>query len=51
MADDDNKPGDQPAQPSDIRPVSIYEEMKKSYLDYAMSVIVARALPDARDGL
>ncbi|MGY4294925.1 hypothetical protein ACVWXN_003020 [Bradyrhizobium sp. i1.4.4] len=29
MADDDNKPGDQPAQPSDIRPVSIYEEMKK----------------------
>ena len=51
MADDDNKPGDQPAQPSDIRPVSIFEEMKKSYLDYAMSVIVARALPDARDGL
>jgi DNA gyrase subunit A len=37
--------------PSDIRPVSITEEMKKSYLDYAMSVIVARALPDARDGL
>jgi DNA gyrase subunit A len=31
--------------------VSITEEMKKSYLDYAMSVIVARALPDARDGL
>ena len=37
--------------PSDIRPVSITEEMKKSYLDYAMSVIVSRALPDARDGL
>ena len=37
--------------PSDIRPVSITDEMKKSYLDYAMSVIVARALPDARDGL
>ncbi len=37
--------------PSDIRPVSITEEMKQSYLDYAMSVIVARALPDARDGL
>ncbi|MGL3109459.1 DNA gyrase subunit A [Bradyrhizobium sp. BR 1432] len=51
MADDDNKPGDQPAQPSDIRPVSILDEMKKSYLDYAMSVIVSRALPDARDGL
>jgi DNA gyrase subunit A len=37
--------------PSDVRPVSIAEEMKRSYLDYAMSVIVARALPDARDGL
>jgi DNA gyrase subunit A len=37
--------------PTDIRPVSITEEMKRSYLDYAMSVIVARALPDARDGL
>jgi DNA gyrase subunit A len=34
-----------------VRPVSIVEEMKRSYLDYAMSVIVARALPDARDGL
>ncbi|MBX3065481.1 MAG: DNA gyrase subunit A [Anaerolineae bacterium] len=34
-----------------IRPVSIDEEMRGSYLDYAMSVIVARALPDARDGL
>jgi DNA gyrase subunit A len=50
MAQHDNPP---PADggPSDIRPVSITEEMKKSYLDYAMSVIVARALPDARDGL
>jgi DNA gyrase subunit A len=37
--------------PSDVRPVSIVDEMKRSYLDYAMSVIVARALPDARDGL
>src|SRR6201985_2271315 len=44
------KPGEPPA-PSDIRPVSILDEMKRSYLDYAMSVIVARALPDARDGL
>jgi DNA gyrase subunit A len=35
----------------DIRPISITEEMKRSYLDYAMSVIVARALPDVRDGL
>ncbi|MDR0843518.1 MAG: DNA gyrase subunit A, partial [Acidobacteriota bacterium] len=32
-------------------PVSIIEEMRKSYLDYAMSVIIGRALPDARDGL
>lgn len=37
--------------PSDIRPVSVTEEMKRSYLDYAMSVIVSRALPDVRDGL
>ncbi len=50
MADnDDQKPGE--PGPSDVRPVSITEEMKRSYLDYAMSVIVARALPDARDGL
>jgi len=35
----------------DIAPVSIEEEMRRSYLDYAMSVIVARALPDVRDGL
>ncbi|WP_227711850.1 DNA gyrase subunit A [Sneathiella sp. P13V-1] len=35
----------------DIVPVTIEEEMRKSYLDYAMSVIVSRALPDARDGL
>ena len=46
----DNTPGE-PPEPSDIRPVSILDEMKRSYLDYAMSVIVARALPDARDGL
>ena len=39
------------ADPSDITPVSLVEEMKTSYLDYAMSVIVARALPDVRDGL
>ncbi len=39
------------AGPSDISPVSIVDEMKTSYLDYAMSVIVARALPDVRDGL
>jgi DNA gyrase subunit A len=34
-----------------VKPVDIEEEMKSSYLDYAMSVIVSRALPDARDGL
>ena len=34
-----------------IRPIRIEEEMRNSYLDYAMSVIVARALPDVRDGL
>jgi len=36
---------------SDIQPVTIEDEMRRSYLDYAMSVIVARALPDVRDGL
>ncbi len=36
---------------SEIAPISIVEEMKTSYLDYAMSVIVSRALPDVRDGL
>jgi DNA gyrase subunit A len=41
----------QPAEPNDISPVDIVDEMKSSYLDYAMSVIVARALPDVRDGL
>ncbi|MES2042891.1 MAG: DNA gyrase subunit A [Pseudomonadota bacterium] len=39
------------ADPSDISPISIVDEMKTSYLDYAMSVIVSRALPDVRDGL
>ena len=52
MADnDDKKAGPTPANPSEISPISIEEEMKKSYLDYAMSVIVSRALPDVRDGL
>ena len=43
--------GAPPSQPMDIKPVSIVDEMKRSYLDYAMSVIVSRALPDVRDGL
>ena len=34
-----------------VRPRIIEEEMRESYLDYAMSVIVSRALPDVRDGL
>ncbi|WP_455373049.1 DNA gyrase subunit A [Limibacillus halophilus] len=46
MSEDTPTPSD-----SDILPVTIEDEMKRSYLDYAMSVIVARALPDVRDGL
>ncbi len=40
-----------PPPASDVKPVSITDEMRRSYLDYAMSVIVSRALPDVRDGL
>ena len=50
MADDDKR-GGAPPPGSDIRPTSISDEMRRSYLDYAMSVIVSRALPDVRDGL
>ncbi len=39
-----------PGAPS-INPIAIEEELRRSYLDYAMSVIVSRAIPDARDGL
>ncbi|MGA8603243.1 MAG: DNA gyrase subunit A [Beijerinckiaceae bacterium] len=49
MADINDKGPGEPG--SDIKPVSITDEMKRSYLDYAMSVIVSRALPDVRDGL
>ncbi|MFT9375722.1 DNA gyrase subunit A [Komagataeibacter saccharivorans] len=42
---------DDPLPPSDMLPVTIEEEMRSSYLAYAMSVIVSRALPDVRDGL
>jgi DNA gyrase subunit A len=52
VADKDDKSKDlPPANPQEIAPISIEEEMRKSYLDYAMSVIVSRALPDVRDGL
>ncbi len=48
----EQKPPSGPVGPgSGIGPISIIEEMQRSYLDYAMSVIVSRALPDVRDGL
>jgi DNA gyrase subunit A len=52
VSDDSDIPGT-PASPSDreFERIDIVEEMKTSYLDYAMSVIVSRALPDVRDGL
>src|SRR5215471_1083140 len=40
-----------PSLPSSLTPVNIEDEMKRSYMDYAMSVIIGRALPDVRDGL
>ncbi len=52
MADD--TPKDPPSGPSnagELIPISIEDEMRKSYLDYSMSVIIGRALPDVRDGL
>ncbi len=49
MADTDDNTS--PPHASNVRPVSISDEMRRSYLDYAMSVIVSRALPDVRDGL
>ncbi len=54
MAEPDDPAEPPPASPApggDIAPVSLVDEMRASYLDYAMSVIVARALPDVRDGL
>jgi len=49
LSDTDDRPPAPP--PTDQQPVTLEEEMRRSYLDYAMSVIVSRALPDARDGL
>src|SRR5258708_16059873 len=37
--------------PGEIRPIELEQEMRSSYMDYAMSVIISRALPDVRDGL
>lgn len=47
--DDENTPQGLPEE--GVSPITIEEEMKRSYLDYAMSVIVSRAIPDVRDGL
>ena len=56
MADDQNPQlpldgGNPPNSGSNLIPINIEEEMRRSYLDYSMSVIIGRALPDARDGL
>ncbi|MBL8549129.1 MAG: DNA gyrase subunit A [Hyphomonadaceae bacterium] len=53
MADTDEPeaPSGAAGPPSGVAPIPIEDELKRSYLDYAMSVIVARALPDVRDGL
>ena len=51
MSEDTIEPVDPAQPPSEFQRVDIVDEMKTSYLDYAMSVIVARALPDVRDGL
>ncbi|MEN6543101.1 DNA gyrase subunit A [Parvibaculum sp.] len=48
----DGTSGGTPTPPEkDVSPITIEDEMRRSYLDYAMSVIMSRALPDARDGL
>lgn len=49
MADEPENPT--PPDSSDIEPISVADEMSNSFLDYSMSVIISRALPDARDGL
>jgi DNA gyrase subunit A len=56
MADDQNpqlplEGGTPPNSGTNLIPINIEEEMRRSYLDYSMSVIIGRALPDARDGL
>jgi DNA gyrase subunit A len=52
LSSENNSPSNPGARgQSNINPVAIETELKRSYLDYAMSVIVSRALPDVRDGL
>ena len=43
--------GGEPPEATRVEPVDLQTEMQRSYLDYSMSVIVSRALPDVRDGL
>ncbi|MCE3290412.1 MAG: gyrA, partial [Caulobacter sp.] len=50
MTDENHTPPDDSRRGA-VSPIAIEDELRKSYLDYAMSVIVSRALPDARDGL
>src|ERR1700761_3873278 len=55
MADEQNPlplggDGNGPDGPGNLIPINIEDEMKRSYLDYSMSVIIGRALPDIRDG-
>ena len=52
MSDTPNTPEDDGSDPTlSVQPVALQDEMERSFLDYAMSVIMARALPDVRDGL
>jgi len=51
MAEDPVTPPTPPVPPSNLLPINIEDEMRRSYVDYAMSVIIGRALPDVRDGL
>jgi DNA gyrase subunit A len=56
MADDPNQDQQLPLEPQgpgagNVQPINIEDEMRRSYLDYSMSVIIGRALPDVRDGL
>jgi DNA gyrase subunit A len=51
LSDTPDPPLDPTGPYGEMQPVTLEEEMRRSYLDYAMSVIVSRALPDARDGL
>jgi len=51
MSEDPITPPTPPGPPSNLLPVNIDDEMRRSYVDYAMSVIIGRALPDVRDGL